>query len=1062
VSVPKNSPAEPDLPLAQHVPHGDAAHTSVPPPGPGTPDSHDAPTETSVASQVMVLMFTDVVDSVALKTRLGDRRYSKMLARHNELLTRATAGVKGTEFVNTAGDGVLSRHRSASAAVEVALAFQSALADEKWEGEPLLVRTGIHVGEALEVRDVRGHPNLSGLAVDLAARVMSLAMPGQVLLTRTAFDDARQYLRADTGHSVRTDIQWLAHGPYKFKGADEPTDVYEVGTIGKAPLTPPKDSEKAVRSVRVEDAELLGWRPAPGLPVPGQRAWIIKKKLGQGGFGEVWLAEHESTRHQHVLKFCFDADKLRFLRRELTLFRLLSENLGNRPDIVRILNVRLDKAPNYLEQEYAEHGNMEEWAVRRGGKAGLSAVPLQERLAVMARVCDAVGAAHGVGILHKDLKPANVLMYKVDEHDHRPRLADFGIGGFADARYDGHSTMKMGGFTLGGATGGQSSSTGTPMYMPPEVLAGHPFTMQGDVFALGVMLYQMVVGDLRRPLGVGWERDVQSPELREDIRRAVAASPAERFTSAEALARHLRTLDERRRLRRRKRFLRVSAIAAAATVVVVAGTVWVVRERQARREAEALQVQANEARQRAEKESSRAKALNQLLDRMLDESDPRVSSRQIVTDETLLDAACVYFEQLAPGRDRDQADALAAAAVRLGRTALGISKASLALKPLYFATQHRREAAPNSVELADALHWLACAQRDDRKYEAAQATFAEALQVWGNIGSSQDAGRAGSLYELGVCLRQMGSANLDKSEELVREALIIWKRCAATSEIRAEVARAHNSLARTLAERGKWLDAKVSAEESLALRRDLFQMGHRDVARSVVTVGQIAREMGEFALAHRYFEQARKDFERFLGERNSEATGATIESAVTYLAEERPVDAEWFARQAMEQRTEEAAAARDAKRSDWRVAEPRILLGLALIRSPADERARGEALKLLSAAVEGVKAEWEGKNNPNHWQLAFARGALGEALLAAGDLAAAEPHLRHAARVWIKERRSPHRTRAAIQNFLRWCDERAKTEPLTPELKDEAAACRAALAGLAAPGAVQATRSTGP
>ena len=64
------------------------------------------------------------------------------------------------------------------------------------------------------------------------------------------------------------------------------------------------------------------------------------------------------------------------------------------------------------------------------------------------------------------------------------------------------------------------------LHVPPEVLAGKPFTMQGDIYALGVVVYQVIVGDLSRPLAEGWERDISDELLREDIAACVEGDPA--------------------------------------------------------------------------------------------------------------------------------------------------------------------------------------------------------------------------------------------------------------------------------------------------------------------------------------------------------------------------------------------------------------------------------------------------------------------------------------------------------------------------------------------------------
>src|SRR5688500_16620283 len=233
-------------------------------------------------SRLAVLMFTDVVDSTLLKSRLGTTTYVRLLGLHDQLFRRLIGATPGAQLLQDAGDGYFAAFETVSDAVTFALRFQHEMGAQQWDPEPLRSRVGIHVGEVAQMRqseDDGGSAKLIGMAADVAARVMSLAMGGQILLTRSAFDEARQFVsefRADGETPVP--LKWMAHGEYLLKGNPDPLEVFEVGIERISPLTAPPDTEKARRSVSAEQEETLGWRPAVGLMVPERPAWLLEKK----------------------------------------------------------------------------------------------------------------------------------------------------------------------------------------------------------------------------------------------------------------------------------------------------------------------------------------------------------------------------------------------------------------------------------------------------------------------------------------------------------------------------------------------------------------------------------------------------------------------------------------------------------------------------------------------------------------------------------------------------------------------------------------------------------------
>jgi len=283
----------------------------------------------------------------------------------------------------------------------------------------------------------------------------------------------------------------------------------------------------------------LGFRA--GDPVPGREQWRLSRALEVSGSSEVWLGENPKTREQRVFKFAADGVRLKGLKREITISRFLRESLGDRPEFVRILEWNFKTPPFFLESEYAGP-NLAEWAEAQGG---LIKVSLDARLHLLIDVAQALSAAHSIGVLHKDLKPANILVVPGASGGWQIKIADFGSASLFDpSRLHALGITNLG-FTQTAAleTG---SLSGTLMYLAPEVLAGQSPSASADVYALGVMLYQLIVGDCRKPLAPGWEAEIQDPLLREDIADAACGDPAKRLSSAAELAERLLTLDRRR------------------------------------------------------------------------------------------------------------------------------------------------------------------------------------------------------------------------------------------------------------------------------------------------------------------------------------------------------------------------------------------------------------------------------------------------------------------------------------------------------------------------------------
>ena len=296
-----------------------------------------------------------------------------------------------------------------------------------------------------------------------------------------------------------------------------------------------------VRSCPAIDSRVeTSWNFSPGDSVPGRENWRLVRALPTPQNREVWLAENPKTHELRVFKFALRSGRLKSLKREVTVSRFLRESLGERPDFGHLLEWNFEKQPYSLESEFGGP-NLVEWAESQGG---LEKIPLETRLRILTDVASAVASAHQAGVVHKDLKPANILMTPSARGGWQIKIVDFGSASLTEPE-----RLQMLGITNLGLTqtadAQASSLSGTLLYLAPEVLSGQPSTAAGDTYALGVMLYQLVAGDFRKPLSPGWEGEIEDPLLREDIASAAHGDPGKRLKSASELAGRLRDLDRR-------------------------------------------------------------------------------------------------------------------------------------------------------------------------------------------------------------------------------------------------------------------------------------------------------------------------------------------------------------------------------------------------------------------------------------------------------------------------------------------------------------------------------------
>jgi TolB-like protein/class 3 adenylate cyclase/Tfp pilus assembly protein PilF len=188
---------------------------------------------------LLTLLFTDIVGSTQLKQTLGDSAGVALIETHHATIRQLLTSFPDAEVVDTAGDSFFVLFVRPSDAVVFALRLQARLrALGRLSSTPVLDRIGIHIGEVIMDRHTEAGPRLFGTQVDACARIMALAAPNQILLSRAAFDNARQALKGKPTAEL-AELNWVSHGNYSLKGLDEPVEICEVGERGLAPFAAP-------------------------------------------------------------------------------------------------------------------------------------------------------------------------------------------------------------------------------------------------------------------------------------------------------------------------------------------------------------------------------------------------------------------------------------------------------------------------------------------------------------------------------------------------------------------------------------------------------------------------------------------------------------------------------------------------------------------------------------------------------------------------------------------------------------------------------------------------------
>jgi serine/threonine-protein kinase len=280
--------------------------------------------------------------------------------------------------------------------------------------------------------------------------------------------------------------------------------------------------------------------PPPGTPppsvsaittppaVPGERyigKYRVKGELGRGGMGAVYLAEQPGLGREVAIKELIQSADPVALKRFLQEAQVMART--SHPNLVQVHDMELQGNVNYLVMEFVRGRSLRDWM-------NLAAIPPPQVFAVMHGVLQALDYAHRQHIVHRDMKPENVLI----SDEGMVKVADFGIARLTDDSGVGGTATKTG------------TTVGTPQYMSPEQVASSKVDGRSDLYSAGIMFYELVAG---QPPFTATEADgpftlmakhVQAPpkppsvfrpglnpELEQVILKSLAKRPEDRYQS---------------------------------------------------------------------------------------------------------------------------------------------------------------------------------------------------------------------------------------------------------------------------------------------------------------------------------------------------------------------------------------------------------------------------------------------------------------------------------------------------------------------------------------------------
>ncbi len=674
---------------------------------------------------------------------------------------------------------------------------------------------------------------------------------------------------------------------------------------------------------------LAGRETEPASPADSVGEWIgpyhLVKKIGEGGMGLVYEAEQfEPIRRRVALKMVRQG-----MATEEFIARFESERRAlavmDHPCIARVLDAGATVAGQpFFVMEYVEGVPINTYCDEHK-------LDVRDRLDLFIRVCDGVLHAHQKAIIHRDLKPGNVLVTTIDGKP-APKIIDFGVAKILDDNL----------LSLDGTTG-VGQLVGTPDYMSPEQADSDSGVVDTttDVYALGVLLYQLLVGELpfasadlkgkgiqeilrtikeveppkpssrlvtmaRTPTTsvrtVALDRSTDSSTLRRCLRgdldwitmKALEKDKARRYETANALAmdirRHLlhepvlagppsRTYRMKKFARRNRIWVGAASFVLVAIILGIAGTT-------------TGMIRAVRAEKHAQTEAEIAQQVSDFLVDLFEVADPDQARGNTITAREILDAGSLRIETNLADHPLTQARLMST----IGKVYQNLGLYEEAGPKLEFALELQRSMPDgDEVALASGMADLADLYIDQAKYSEAERMLQRALVLMDKNEVENSLQLAASLNELASVYRRRG--RYEEAEPLYERARDI--RIAVLGSRDPDVAQSYNSLAILNFQRGNYDQAERLYRRSLDIWRLAYDTDHADIAKGLNNLALLYHHLDRHEEAWPLYQEAAVIYEKVLGPDHPRLGTAINNLALVYHETDRYRDAEPLYRRAL-------------------------------------------------------------------------------------------------------------------------------------------------------------------